>query len=945
MNKKKSGLSSKPKDNNQTQHQTGNSILPDGGTMGTLIREKDWSKTPLKSIESWPQSLKTAVNIILTSRYPMFIWWGESLINLYNDKYVPFLGIKHPKALGQSAKDIWAEIWSQVGPRTEKVMKEKQATFDEALFLLIERYGYPEETYFMFSYSPMTNDEGGVDGLFCVCNEQTQQIVGERQLALLRDLAAKAADARTIEGACTISMSCLKNNNQDIPFAMMYFLDQDRKRLRLIGASGIKKSHQACPPVVTLGSNTNWPFGDVIASGHFRLINDLSLIFDDLPSGHWDIPPRQAIVIPTLQPDKTGQTALLIVGLNPYRPFNDDYQRFIELVNAQITSNIVNAKAYEEERKRVEVLAQIDKAKTLFFSNISHEFRTPLTLMLGPIEDALNDIYNASENKIRMEIAYRNALRLLKLVNTLLDFARIEAHRMDASFESVDIVAMTTDLASNFRSAIEKAGLKLTVTGEKFKHPVYIDKDMWEKIVLNLLSNAFKYTLKGSITVLLQQTARHSVKLTISDTGIGIPQKEIGKVFERFYRVKSIQGRTHEGTGIGLALVQELVKLHEGSIQVTSRVGSGTTFVVTIPFRKNHVTGENKDKSHPIDRKHTQAFVQESLSLISDESIAPPLEAKSQITPVGNIIVAEDNADMRSYISNILSPEYKILAFSNGQEALKAIMANPPDLILSDIMMPIMDGLELVKQVRNHTHVSHIPIILLSARAGQESVVSGLDSGADDYLVKPFAAKELLARIKQHITMFHLREEVANQKQQFISYITHELHNPLHAIVDSGELLHNGKYGLLPTKQAKPIGQMINSANYLLHLIDNLSSLAALETRKMQFIPEKIDLMVLITEVKQTLQPIIKKKNMVCTIDVSDEVLTVTLDPIRLKQVLHHYLDNALKFTPPPRSHYNQSFSPRARDVSNEYQRYWRWHKTRRYESPICRASSAQHNG
>ena len=277
---------------------------------------------------------------------------------------------------------------------------------------------------------------------------------------------------------------------------------------------------------------------------------------------------------------------------------------------------IANARAYEEERKRAEALAEIDRAKTAFFSNVSHEFRTPLTLMLGPLEDELRE---NSKGRERIEIAHRNSLRLLKLVNTLLDFARIEAGRIEAVYEPTDLAAATAELASVFRSAIEKAGLRLVVDCPPLPEEVYVDREMWEKIVLNLLSNAFKFTFEGEIKVSLC-LRRERVELSVSDTGAGIPAAELSHIFERFHRVRGTDSRTHEGTGIGLSLVQELAKIHGGGVQVRSVEGQGATFTVTIPTGHAHLPKERLGGTRSLMSTSLGAtpFVEEALRWLPD---------------------------------------------------------------------------------------------------------------------------------------------------------------------------------------------------------------------------------------------------------------------------------------------------------------------------------------
>jgi len=294
------------------------------------------------------------------------------------------------------------------------------------------------------------------------------------------------------------------------------------------------------------------------------------------------------------RPGQAQLAGFVVAGVSPRLAFNDDYKGFFDLLAGQVAAAVANARAYEEERRRAEALSELDRAKTAFFSNVSHEFRTPLTLILGPVDDALAGADGELPPPLRerLEVARRNGQRLQRLVNTLLDFSRIEAGRVRASYEPTDLAAFTADLASNFRSACEKAGLELAVDCPPLAEPVFVDRQMWEKVVLNLLSNAFKFTFGGEIAVSLQAAGGSVIRLTVRDTGTGIPEEEVPKLFERFHRVHGARARTHEGTGIGLALVQELVKLHGGSVQVESEPNAGTMFAVTIPAGKAHLPAE-----------------------------------------------------------------------------------------------------------------------------------------------------------------------------------------------------------------------------------------------------------------------------------------------------------------------------------------------------------------
>ena len=477
---------------------------------------------------------------------------------------------------------------------------------------------------------------------------------------------------------------------------------------------------------------------------------------------------------------------MIVAALNPFRPLDVSYAGFINLVAGQIAASIASARAYSAERKRAEALAEIDRAKTAFFSNVSHEFRTPLTLMLGPLEDLLarSQTHLSPTAKQQLDLVSRNGARLLRLVNTLLDFSRLEAGRVQAVYLATDLARFSSELASVFRSATDKAGLRLIVDCPDLGEPVYVDRDMWEKVVLNLISNAFKFTFEGEIAVTVRRVG-DMAELRIRDTGVGIPAEAIPKLFERFHRVPNMPSRTHEGSGIGLALVHELVKLHSGSVRAESIVGQGSTFVVSIPFGQSHLAAGQMGGSRSLSSTAVGAkpFVEEALRWLpdsaagSDEIFSVRDSVHDELLPVPcppashgavrpRVIVADDNADMRQYLSRLLSEQYEVETVADGQAALQAAHKNPPDLIVSDVMMPILDGFELLKLLRGEEETRTIPVVLLSARAGEESRVEGIEAGADDYLIKPFSARELLARVSGRLEIARLQRDRETQLRE-----------------------------------------------------------------------------------------------------------------------------------------------------------------------------------
>jgi PAS domain S-box-containing protein len=753
-------------------------IFPGRSEMARRMRALDWSHTPLGPVERWPSALLTSVSTCLDCAFPIVLWWGPELAILYNDEYRQILGpAKHPAALGQPGAQVWAEIWDVIGPMLAEVRERAEPTRSRDLLLHIDR-GYPEEAYFSFSYSPIHNADGTVGGIFCPVIETTEKIIGERRLRTLRDLAAKCKGAESEEAAYDAAAAILAANPYDVPFALVYRIDDEQATATLKAAAGIAAGTAASPVRLELdaGDPGVWALGDVARSGRLAVVDDLGR-FDALPSGAWKAAPASAIVLPVLLPGQEHPRAILVAAVSPMRALDDDYRTFFGLVATQIASGLADAQAIEAERRRTEALAELDRAKTAFFSNVSHEFRTPLTLMLGPIEDLRTRAALPPDAAASLDVAHRNSLRLLKLVNTLLDFSRIEAGRIDASYEPTDLGALTAELAAIFRSAVEKAGLRLVVDCPALPEPVYVDRDLWEKIVLNLLSNAFKFTFDGGISVSLGWRGDR-VELQVADTGVGIPDADVPRLFQRFHRVRRARARTHEGTGIGLALVQELARLHGGAVAVTSAEGRGTTFTVTVRTGTAHLPPERIATGRQLASTSVGAnpYVEEALGWLpagaagrrDDEGVVdlPGDVAADPESVAARILVADDNADMRDYLRRILGQYYVVEAVPDGAAALARLREDLPDLVLTDVMMPGMDGFALVSAIRDDAAVRSVPVIVLSARAGVEARIEGLHAGADDYVVKPFSARELLARVASQLQLARQRR----QSEQALRY-------------------------------------------------------------------------------------------------------------------------------------------------------------------------------
>ncbi|HET7370949.1 MAG TPA: ATP-binding protein [Gammaproteobacteria bacterium] len=762
---------------------------PGNGEMGERIAALDWSKTPIGPVDSWPQSLKATVKMLLATQYPMLLTWGPDFTQFYNDGYSKFIGDKHPAALGGDCRVTLGESWDVLGPMIDKVMATGIANWTPALLLLLYRAGYAEESYFSVSHSAVQNDSGRIAGMLAVCSEVTQQVIGERRLTLLRRLAAAAGETKSVAAVCEEMATEIGQHPLDVPFALIYLRQPNGRTLALSAAVGLAEGGPASPPTINLDSQDDiWPFTRA-AGGVSVHVEEIGL---DLGAtgGPWNSPVESALVMPIAGSAQAPPLGVLIAGISPNRALDEDYQSFYELLAGQVSTALRNAQAYEEERRRAEALAELDRAKTAFFSNVSHEFRTPLTLMLGPTEDALGSRDKALRGE-NLETVYRNELRLLKLVNTLLDFSRIESGRIQASYRPADLAALTADLASNFRSAIERADIAFVVETESVSEPVFVDRGMWENIVLNLLSNAFKFTFSGEIAVALRERA-DSVELVVRDTGAGIAADQLPHIFERFHRVQEVRSRTHEGSGIGLALVQELVKLHGGEISVESGSGRGTTFTVAIPKGQAHLPANQIDAAEAAEASSARAgaYVSEALRWLPDEESDPAIDASQEATAEtgARVLVVDDNADMRQYVARLLSERHAVEAVHDGTAALDAACRDTPDLVLSDVMMPGLNGFELLDALRQNENTRRVPVILLSARAGEEARIEGLQAGADDYLIKPFSARELVARVDNQLRMARLRRDYEAERQavhardQFLSIASHELNTPLAAL-------------------------------------------------------------------------------------------------------------------------------------------------------------------
>ncbi|MGC1215729.1 MAG: SpoIIE family protein phosphatase, partial [Micromonospora sp.] len=718
-----------------------------GGEMGERLRALNWSATPFGRPETWPPALRHALSMMLSSRAQIVMFWGEDHRAFYNDAYRPTIGAKHPAAIGRPAREHWVETWDVLGPLLDGVRRTGEPYHGENHPFLLDRHGFLEDVYFDVSYDPIRDADGTVNGIFCFVNETTGRVLGERRLRALAELGSQLAEVQsTVELGRAVGR-VLDGYRADVPFSLVWLHDPDGSPT-LAGCSGVdpgRVDFRQPEELARLALDAGTPTLPVTE------------LLGTVPPDAAD----DALVLPITATNE--QAGVLVVGLARRLALTTDYRNFLDLVAAQVSRAIGKQRAYEQERARAAELAALDRAKTNFFANVSHEFRTPLTLVLGPLEDMLADPKLPPAYTERLTVMHRNALRLLKLVNTVLDFSRLESGRLAARFQPTDLADYTSRLASTFRSATERAGLRLVVDCPPLPAPVHVDRDMWEKIVLNLVSNAVKFTFHGEIRVRIR-AADGAARLEVSDTGVGIVPEEVPHIFERFHRVPGVRSRTHEGTGIGLALVRELVEMHGGTAEAHSRVDEGSTFTVTVPFGYAHLPADRVATLAPVplgEPEQAPLYVAETALWTDDVETPVGLPGPAEHgAGGGRILVADDNADLREHVSRLLAPSYEVITVPDGVEALRLAVDTPFDLVLTDVMMPRLDGYGLVTALRANPRTRHVPIVLLSARAGSAEAVAGLAVGADDYLTKPFSSQELIARVRANVELGQLRGQI-----------------------------------------------------------------------------------------------------------------------------------------------------------------------------------------
>jgi signal transduction histidine kinase/DNA-binding NarL/FixJ family response regulator len=728
------------KDKEQVQPED---CLAGGGEMGALMRSLDWSKTPLGPVSTWPQSLRTAVSILLASRFPMLIHWGPEYVQFYNDGFRPILGdTKHPGALGQPAYPWWTEIWDILVPMFDRVMSG-EGTWYEDQVVFPNRYGYTEEAYFTFSHSPIRDESGQVAGIFQAVTETTERVLNERRLKTLRDLAARAAEAQVAEAACQIATETLAENPNDIPFALLYLIDPDRNQAKLAGTVGLAPDTPASPTVVELdggAANDCWSLRQVASTGQPIQLDNLSEKFGPLPGGPWPESPSTALVLPVAQPGSLLPTGLLVVGSSPRRALNESYQSFFTLVAGQIAIAISNTRALEQERKRAAALAELDRAKSQFLANMSHELRTPLNGILGYAQILKRHKTLSASQKNGLGIIHQCGEHLLTLINDVLDISKIEARKMELHPKNFRFPEFLEGVADVCQIRAKQKGIELIYEALTPLPPrIRADEKRLRQVLLNLLGNAVKFTESGSVTfkvgcvgneqwiVSSQVSLPAKIRFQIEDTGVGIAPDQLENIFLPFHQADS-QNQQIEGTGLGLTITRQLVEMMGGKINVKSVLGQGSVFWMELDLPEADSVDELDDPS--------------ATEIIGYEGSRR------------RVLAVDDKWANRAVLINLLEPlGFEVIEAENGREGLAKMRQFKPDIIFMDLVMPVMDGFETARQIRASSDLKDMIVIATSASVFEFDQQQSLDVGCDDFLPKPVREADLLEQLRTHLDL------------------------------------------------------------------------------------------------------------------------------------------------------------------------------------------------
>ncbi len=604
----------------------------------------EWPHAAPAPAAAWPPSLRAAISIMLASGFPTLIAWGPEGTQLYNDACRAVLGATTSQGpIGRRASPCWEEIRATLlDPMFQQLMSGAKPIWIEDLLLVVDRSGYFEEAYFTFSCSAIRDETGDPIGMLATFVETTARVLSERRLRMLGELAAHAFTARSADVACQNVAGTLEAHENDLPFFLLYLADADGRRARLCASAGVAADSDASPPTLDLVDDTAdavWPVAHVARTGQPEVRDDLRPLTGCLSGGPWAEAAHTALAVPIAPSADSPAIGVLVAGISPRRPLDDDYRSFLQLVGAHIASALSSALAYEAERERGDAMTDLDRAKTSFFTRVAEEFRTSLTLMLGPAGELLADAHGRlpAGQREQVTILHANAVHLLRLADTLLAFLRMDSGRVEPSFEPTDVAALTREAADR------------VVPGPA-----------------------------------------------------GVPV-----------------------SGGAAAVVEDAMRWLPEDRAPGSRKSGASAAAVPAP----------------------------------DSGGA-------------RILVADHHPEICSYLLRLLGDRWAVDCVGDGGAALDAVRERRPDLVIADVMMPGLDGVAFVRELRADPRTATIPVLLLSARVNEEARVEGLEAGAADYVAKPFSSRELVAKVQTHIELSRLRAQADRERARLRALFT-----------------------------------------------------------------------------------------------------------------------------------------------------------------------------
>ncbi|MEJ7928716.1 ATP-binding protein [Ramlibacter sp. AN1015] len=670
---------------------------------GQLFRTIDWNTTPLGPQDAWPQSLRIALGVCLNSRFPMFVWWGPSLVNLYNDAYIPVLGKRHPTAFGRPARETWADIWDVVGPQAEQVMLEGRPTWNQDVLLVMERNGYPEDTYFTWSYSPIYDDDGSIGGLFCACQEETARVVAERERdRLIRQAQDAMQTLKTWFDQAPGFVALLKG--PDFVFDMV-----NDAYLQLVGHRGIegRPAFEALPDLRNQGYEEL--LQRVYVSGEPFIGRGLRLQVQESPGD--DLRERYVDLI--------------------YQPVRN--------TDGAVTGIFAQGHDVTEQVLAVNALKEADQRKDEFLATLAHELRNPLAPIRQAVAVAKSPAADEARTAWALAVIDRQVSHMAVLLEDLLDVSRISRGRLHLRMQGVVLAEVVQAALEAVQPMIDAKGHHLAIALPEQPVRLVADPVRLAQVLSNLLSNAAKYTDAGGRITLEAHAGEGCLTLRVQDTGIGLSIDSQDEIFEMFSQVASALHRSEGGLGIGLALTKGIVELHGGSLRVHSEgLGHGSVFTVSLPLPAAEAVeavegGAGAAHPQPTTPADTPAPTQAPAASDGVEGAESAAEGTL-------VLVADDNADALDSLAALLELNgHRVVKARDGREALEIARRVRPRVAILDIGMPDLSGFEVARQIRASAWGATMPLVALTGWGQPEDARAALDAGFTHHLTKPVA--------------------------------------------------------------------------------------------------------------------------------------------------------------------------------------------------------------